>query len=328
MSIFSRRPRTERVLGPYVPELRALLLDASLRWRMKRHASASVTDDGLRRQAARFREANRGAKTPPFVKVERLRFAGCDAEWVQADDAAPKKAVLYLHGGGFFMSSPEEHRPLIWRMARATRRRVLAIDYRKAPDHAFPAWLDDAFAAYEALLADGYAPADIVVSGDSAGGNIALALTHRIRARGLSLPGSLVLFSPWADLLCEGRTYDTNRRRDAMFDGNAVRALGRYLTRDRNGCDPELSPIHADFRGFPRMLLFAGSTEVFLDDARTVARRAALAGVPTELYVHRHLPHVFPIFAGIVPRAKGAFDIVRRFVEEDPSAEARSGTLL
>jgi acetyl esterase/lipase len=102
-----------------------------------------------------------------------------------------------------------------------------------------------------------------------------------------------------------------------MFDGRAVRALGRHLARDRDGLDPELSPVHADFRGFPRMLLFAGSTEVFLDDARTVARRAKRAGVEVELYVHRHLPHVFPIFASVVPRAKGAFDVVRRFVDEN-----------
>jgi monoterpene epsilon-lactone hydrolase len=308
---------TERVVGPFLPELRALVLDASLRWRMKRHSGKTVTDDGLRRQARRFRLSMRGAKTPPFVKVERVKFGGRPAEWVQADgdaNANANKVILYFHGGGFFMSSPEEHRALIWRLARATGRRVLAIDYRKAPDHPFPAWLDDAFAAYEELLARGTAPGDIVVSGDSAGGNIALALTHRLRTRGVPLPDALVLFSPWADLLCEGRTYDTNRRRDAMFDGHAVRALGRHLARGHDGRDPELSPIHADFHGFPRMLLFAGATEVFLDDARAVARRAALAGVDVELYVHRHLPHVFPIFAGVVPRAKGAFDVVRRFV--------------
>jgi monoterpene epsilon-lactone hydrolase len=309
---------TERIVGPFLPELRALLLDATLRTRVKR-ASTSVSDDGLRRQALRFRQSMRGAVTPPFVKIERERFAGSPAEWLQTD-ASAEKIVLYFHGGGFFMSSPAEHRPITWRMARATRRRVLAIDYRKAPDHAFPAWLDDAFAAYGELLARGHAPADIVVSGDSAGGNIALALAHRLRARGVALPDALVLFSPWADVLCEGGTYDTNRRRDAMFDGRAVRALGRHLTRACDGRDPEISPIHSDFRGFPRMQIFAGSTEVFLGDARAVARKASLAGVETELYVHRHLPHVFPMFAGVVPRAKRAFDQVTRFVDRGAPA--------
>ena len=305
---------SEQVVGPWLPEARALLLDASLRMRMKRASSLAVTDEGLRRQALQFRRSMRGAVTPPFVKIERERFAGRPAEWVRTEEGA-EKVVLYFHGGGFFMSSPEEHRPMTWRLARATRRRVLAIDYRKAPDHAVPAWLDDAFAAYEELLARGTAPADIVISGDSAGGNIALALAHRIRTRGVPAPDALVLFSPWADVLCEGATYDTNRRRDAMFDGHAVRALGRHLTRHVDGRDPEISPLRSDFQGFPRMLLFAGSTEVFLDDARTIARKAALAGVEAELYVYRHLPHVFPMFAGVLPRAKVAFEVVRRFVD-------------
>jgi acetyl esterase/lipase len=289
---------------------------------MKRASSLSVSDEGLRRQAVLFRRSTRGAVTPPFVRVERVRFAGRPAEWVRTEgmEENTAKVVLYLHGGGFFMSSPEEHRPLTWRVARATNRRVLAIDYRKAPDYAFPAWLDDAFAAYEALLAGGTAAHDIVLSGDSAGGNIALALAHRIRTRGVPMPDALVLFSPWADILCEGATYDSNRRRDAMFDGHAVRALGRHLTRHVDGRDPEISPLHSDFRGFPRMLLFAASTEVFLDDARKVARKASGAGVETELYVYRHLPHVFPIFAGVVPRAKGAFEVVRRFVNQTPAA--------
>ena len=211
------------------PELRALLLDASLRARVKR-SNPSVTEDGLRRQAVRFRESMKGTVTPPFVKIEPARVAGQPAEWVTTD-AQAAKVVLYFHGGGFFMSSPEQHRPLTWRIARATERRVLVIDYRKAPDHAFPSWLDDASAAYEEVLASGVASADIVLSGDSAGGNIALALAHRIRTRKLPTPDALVLFSPWADLLCEGRTFKTNRRRDAMFDGPSVRAVGRLLTR-------------------------------------------------------------------------------------------------
>ncbi len=314
----------ERLVGPRVPELRAVMLDVMLRVRTKRH-TMEVSDRGMRAQAVRFRESMKGAVTPPFVHVERVEFAGRPAEWVRADErrsgpanaangAGGEKVVLYFHGGGFFFSSPEEHRPLIWRMAAATQRRVLAPEYRKAPDHAFPAWLDDAAAAYGELLARGIEPADIVVSGDSAGGNIALALVHRLRRTKVPLPDSLVLFSPWADVLGEARSFFTNRHRDAMFDGAVVREIGRHLTRHVDPRDPEVSPVHADFRGYPRMLVFAGATEVFVDDARAVARRAAKAGVEVELHVHRHMPHIFPIFAGVVPRAKTAFDDVRRFV--------------
>ncbi len=304
----------ESVLGPALPEMRALLLDRSLRARIKRRIGTSVDDESLRRQAAHFHRAMRAAPTPPFVHVERAHVAGRPAEWVRTSEAAAK-VIVYFHGGGFFMSSPAEHRPLTWRLARATSRRVLAIDYRKAPDHAFPAWLDDAFAAYTHVLAQGHDARDVIVSGDSAGGNIALAVAHRARRLGAPMPGALILFSPWADLTCEGRTFDALRRRDAMFDGHAVRALGAHLTRACDPRDPEVSPLHGDFRGFPRVLTFAGSTEVFLDDARAVTRRARDAGVDARLYVFRHLPHVFPMFAGVVPRAKRAFEIIRAFAD-------------
>jgi acetyl esterase/lipase len=257
---------------------------------------------------------------PPFVLIDQTTVGGRPAEWVRVADAGPGKpgsgrVVLYFHGGGFFMSSPVEHRILTWRLARACKSPVLAVDYRKAPDHVFPAWLEDAMAAYDDLLALGHAPADVVVSGDSAGGNIALALAHRARRLGRPMPGKLVLFSPWADLACQGRSFESNARRDAMFDAQGVRAMGKYLTRDCDPRDPEVSPVNADFKGFPEMLLFAGSTEVFLDDARTVASRARAAGVKANLYVYRHMPHVFPMFAGVLPAAKGAFEHIERFVQ-------------
>ncbi len=311
---------TESIVGPRLPDLRTLVLDMALRFRMKRRNPAgAVTAEGLRRGARGFRKSMARLTHPPFVLVDQTTVGGRPAEWVRVADAGPDKpgggrVVLYFHGGGFFMSSPVEHRILTWRLARACKSPVLAVDYRKAPDHAFPAWLEDAMAAYEDLLALGHAPADVVVSGDSAGGNIALALAHRARRLGRPMPGKLVLFSPWADLACQGRSFDSNARRDAMFDAQGVRAMGEYLTRDCDPRDPEVSPINADFKGFPEMLLFAGSTEVFLDDARTVASRARAAGVKADLYVYRHMPHVFPMFAGVLPVAKGAFEHVERFV--------------
>jgi acetyl esterase/lipase len=315
---------TEQTIGPIVPDFRTLVLDVSLRLRMKRkNRSRVVTAEGLRTGARIFRESMARVKAPPFVTIERATAGGRPAEWVEVRDGASadeagkskKRVILYFHGGGFFMSSPVEHRGFTWRMAKACSGRVLAVDYRKAPDNAFPDWLDDAAAAYSELLAAGHRAEDIVVSGDSAGGNISLALAQRARRSGLPMPGKLVLFSPWADLTCQGRTFRSNARRDAMFDAGAVRALGSYLTRGRDAFDPELSPAYADFRGFPDMLVFAGSTEVFLDDARTVARRAREAGVHAELHVYRHMPHVFPMFAAVVPSVKSAFSTVRRFVE-------------
>jgi acetyl esterase/lipase len=326
---------SESLVGPRVPDLRTIALDVMLRVRMKRRNSSDpsgvVTDEGLRRGARRFKKSMARIKHPPFVVVDQAVVgaggsgesrAGCPAEWIRIAEPGARgsmrpgsgRVVLYFHGGGFFMSSPLEHRGLTWRIARASKCNLLAVDYRKAPDHAFPAWVDDALAAYEELVSQGYAPSDMVVAGDSAGGNIALALVHRLRRLGRPLPGKLVLFSPWADLACEGRSFESNAHRDAMFDADGVRALGRYLTRNCDPRDPEVSPVHADFAGFPEMLVFAGSTEVFLDDARSVAGRAAAAGVKAKLLVYRHMPHVFPVFAGFLPLAKTAFDHVETFV--------------
>jgi len=318
---------TESLIGPRVPDFRTLALEVALRLRMKRNNSSGVvTDEGLRRGAHRFRKSMARLRHPPFVVVDQTTFGGRPAEWVRvqrdaqppgvrASQLPPGRVVLYFHGGGFFMSSPVEHRVVTWRVARACKSSVLAIDYRKAPEHAFPAWVEDALAAYDALLARGHAPEDVVVSGDSAGGNIALALAHRLRRLRRPMPGKMLLFSPWADLACEGKSFESNTLRDAMFDGASVRALGRYLTRACDPRDPEVSPVNAHFEGFPEMLIFAGSTEVFLDDARTVARRARAAGVRAELCVYRHMPHAFPLFAGILPLAKTAFERVERFVQ-------------
>jgi acetyl esterase/lipase len=237
---------------------------------------------------------------------------------VSAGAGADAPVVLFFHGGGFVMGSPATHRSGTWRIARATGRRVLAIRYRHAPDHAFPAWIDDGIAAYQGLLDQGVAPSHIVISGDSAGGNMALAVTHRLRSLGKPLPGGLVLFSPWADLACTSASYQRNKHTEAMFRAIDVKATGAFLT---SACDPrhpEVSPVHADLKGFPPMLLFAGSGELFVDDARTVLRNALGAGVKAELHVYRHMPHVFPLLAGVLPRAKPAYATITRFVSQLP----------
>jgi acetyl esterase/lipase len=129
----------------------------------------------------------------------------------------------------------------------------------------------------------------------------------------------MILFSPWADLACEGKSYRRNERRDAMFHAKSVRATGAFLTRGNDPKHPEASPVHADLTGFPPMLLFAGTRELFVDDARAIARRAAASGVRADLHVYRHMPHVFPLLAGVLPRAKPAYDTIKRFVDETQS---------
>jgi acetyl esterase/lipase len=311
---------TEHLVGSRVPDLRQILVDLVLRVRMRRGGGRPITVEGMRRNAARFEAANARVRMPPFVAIEPVEVGAMAGEWTSIRDQSgkthPQGVILYFHGGGFVMGSPQTHRVVTWRLARATGRRVLAVAYRKAPDHAFPAWVDDGASAFQWLLDRGYAPKDILVAGDSAGGNLALAVVHRLRREGRPLPGGMILFSPWADLACEAQSYRRNRRSDAMFHARSVRDTGAFLTRGADPRHPEASPVHADLAGYPPMLLFAGSRELFVDDARTIARRAAASGVRADLHVYRHMPHVFPLLASVLPRAKPAYDTIKRFVEE------------
>ncbi len=315
---------TELLVGSRVPDVRTILVDLVLRYRMKRGGGGPLTVERMKRAAAQFARANERAPVPPFVSIEPVKLGHAppiEAEWVSIrDQPNTAGAVLYFHGGGFVMGSPKTHRPGTWRLARATARPVLAIAYRKEPEHAFPAWVDDGAAAFRWLLDQGHAPKDILLAGDSAGGNLALSVTHRLRREGLPLPGGLVLFSPWADLACRGRSYRSNSLREAMFHSKNVRSTGAYLSRGCDPCDPELSPVHADLAGFPPILLFAGTRELFVDDARAIAQRAAACGVRAELHVYRHMPHVFPLLAGFLPRAKPAYATIARFVAETATA--------
>jgi acetyl esterase/lipase len=242
-----------------------------------------------------------------------------NGEWVSTGEAPGQGVVLFFHGGGFVMGSPATHRSGTWRIARATGRRVLAIRYRHAPDHAFPAWVEDGVAAFRWLLDQGIPPEKILVAGDSAGGNMALAVTHRLRAENVALPAALILFSPWGDLACGSPSYRRNAHTEAMFRAVDVRATGAFLTAACDPRHPEVSPVHADLKGFPPTLIFAGSGELFVDDARMIRRNAIAAGVKAELHVYRYMPHVFPFLAGVLPRAKPAYGTITRFVSELPA---------
>jgi monoterpene epsilon-lactone hydrolase len=313
---------SEVLVGSRVPDVRTVLVDLILRYRMKRGAGWPLTPEGIRRAALQFARANEGIPVPPFVSIEPVNIGPIAAEWVSIrDQPRSAGAILYFHGGGFVMGSPQTHRVGTWRLARATGRPVLAIAYRKEPEHAFPSWLEDGVAAFRGLLAQGHAAKDILFAGDSAGGNLALTVTHRQRREGGAMPGGLILFSPWADLACRGRSYRVNAIREAMFNSKSVRSTGAYLTRGCDPFDPEVSPVHADLTGFPPMLIFAGTRELFVDDARALAQRAAASGVRAELHVYRHMPHVFPLLAGYLPRAKPAYATITRFVNEIASRD-------
>ncbi|GAA3120501.1 alpha/beta hydrolase [Planomonospora alba] len=252
-------------------------------------------------------------RPPRHVTVEEETVAGCEAEWVRAGrELEEDKALLYFHGGAYFVCSPATHRPITWRMSAAARRPVLAVDYRQGPVHTLAESLEDAVAAYLSLLERGYAPEDVVFAGDSAGGHLTLASLLALRDRGLPLPAAAVCLSPWTDLTDTPRR--ANRFADPLIPASRVDWLARRWTSGLDARDPLVSPVLGDYAGLPPLMIVTGSTEVLRDEGRRVAARARQAGVPVTYEEWRHMPHVFPILADVLPEARQAFRHIARFL--------------
>ena len=232
----------------------------------------------------------------PDVVVAPATMGGVPAEWSSTERAASDAAVLYLHGGGYFIGSLASHRHVASELGRAAGARVLAIDYRLAPEHPFPAALDDAVAAYEAMLADGLRPERIAIAGDSAGGGLAIATLVALRDRSTPLPACAFCISPLVDLEATGGSMETQRARDPMIAREGVLgAAAMYLA----GADPRTplaSPMHADLTGLPPLLIHVGSAETLLDDAVRLAGVAGAADVRVSLEVHPGMIHVWHFF--------------------------------
>lgn len=240
--------------------------------------------------------------------------AGIHAEWVEAPGAAVDRVILYLHGGGYVMGSIATHRAMVARIARAANARALLIDYRLAPEHPFPAAVEDAVAAYRWLVAQGCKQGRIVIAGDSAGGGLVLATLLRLRDMGVTLPAAGVGISPWTDLEGTGESVKTKAATDPMVTQENLSISAKAYYADHDPKDPLISQIHADFRGLPPLLLQVGESEILLDDATRVAARAKAAGVNVELEIWPEMIHVWHVFAKILPEGQQAIDKIGRFV--------------
>jgi monoterpene epsilon-lactone hydrolase len=246
---------------------------------------------------------------------EKVSAGGVQAEWFRRNDAAQGPVILYLHGGGYGLGSLDTHRDLIARICRASRSSALALAYRLAPEHRFPAQLDDALSAYRWLVQQGTDPRKIVVAGDSAGGGLTLALLVKLRDSGDLLPAAAVCLSPWVDLEGLGESVDKNDR----YDYISRRALAQYRKRfvdDDNVRNPLAAPLYADLRRLPPMLVQVGSAEALLDDSRRIVDRAHSAGVDVTFRVWEDMIHVWQLFAFMVPQGSAAIDEIGAFIRE------------
>lgn len=256
------------------------------------------------------------------TSFESVDAGGVPAEWFRYEEDRERPVLLYLHGGGYSIGSIDSHRDLIARLCRSANVTGLALDYRLAPEHRFPAQLDDAMAAYRWLLDQGADPNRLILAGESAGGGLTMSTLVKLRDEGLPLPAGAVCISPWVDLEGLGQSMSDNE----PFDYCSRQVLGafakRFVAADQMR-NPLAAPLYADLSGLPPLLIQAGGAEVLLDDATRLARRAEDAGVDVELDVWDDMIHAWHVFGSFIPQSAEALTAIAGFVRrvcKEPSS--------
>jgi epsilon-lactone hydrolase len=295
--------------------LRAEILRLGTRCLLKGKPGRDASLADRRQRAA---AADRLVPNPPRG-IMRLAVdaGGVAAEWVMAPVSRHARHILFLHGGGYVIGSPSLYRNLTWRLAVAARARLLAVDYRLAPENPFPAALEDAMTAYEWLLVDGADPRQLTVVGDSAGGGLAFALLLRCRDEGrLPLPAAVAALSPWTDLALTGASLRRNADAAPFVDANGIPPVAEYYLAGADPRHPYASPLYGDPTGLPPALIQVGSDEVLLSDAARMADRLRAADCEVALEIWPRMPHVWHLFATVMPEARRAIARVGWFVRE------------
>lgn len=268
----------------------------------------------IEERRAQYDRAERVFVTPADVAIERVTAPGQPAEWLTPPGARADAVVLYLHGGGYVIGSPRSHRHLAAAIARTSAARALLPDYRLAPEHPFPAALDDAVAAYEWILAQGIPARRIVIAGDSAGGGLTLATLLALRERGRPLPAAGVCISPWTDLTCAAPSYASKAAVDPIVMQDSVQMMAKAYVGGGDPRAPLISPLFAELAGLPPLLVHVGSDEVLLDDALGLVARARLAGVDATVEEWPAMIHVWHWFLPMLDEAERAIARIGDFV--------------
>src|SRR4051794_38121583 len=277
-------------------------LDAILR------QSAFPVDSDVDEQRRLLRQLLSAQPLPAEVTVTAAALGGVPTAEITVDGVEPRHVVLYFHGGVYVIGDAFLAAELASQVGRRTKAKVISVDYRLAPEQPYPAAVDDALAAYEALLASGTAPSDIVFAGESAGGGLAVATLVNARDRALPLPAAAYVMSPYADLTLAGATMESKREADPLLSPQALHARVPDYTAGQDAALGLISPIFADLSGLPPLIIQAGTHEVLLDDAIRVARQAAIADVEVTLDITPGVPHVFQAYYAILDEAARALD--------------------
>lgn len=251
---------------------------------------------------------------PDDIDFEQREIAGVACDFVRAPGASPEACVLYLHGGGYAICSPRTHRRLAYDISAASGATCVVPDYRLAPEHPFPAAVEDAVAVYGQLLKEGIAPSRMAIAGDSAGGGLTVATLLSLRDAGQPLPAAGACLSPWVDMEATGGSMITKASVDPMVRLDGLRKMADWYLAGANPRNPLASPIHADLAGLPPLLIQVGSDETLLDDARRLAERARGQGVEVVYEEWDRMFHVWHIFAHMLSEGREAIARIGDFV--------------
>jgi monoterpene epsilon-lactone hydrolase len=283
-------------------------LDAILR------QSAFPIDSDVAEQRRSLRAAVSAQPLPADVTVTAAALGGIPTAEITVDGIEPRHVVLYFHGGVYVMGDAFLAADLASQVGRRTDAKVISVDYRLAPEHPYPAAVDDALAAYEALLHGGTVPSDIVFAGESAGGGLAVVTMVNARDHGLPVPAGAYVMSPYADLTLAGTTMESKREVDPLFTRELLQARVTDYTAGQDASLGLISPVFADLSGLPPLIIQAGSHELLLDDAVRLAGQAAAADVEVTLEITPGVPHVFQAYSAILDEATAALDRAGRFL--------------
>jgi acetyl esterase/lipase len=266
----------------------------------------------VQEQRSRQEKSTRFFKIPKGVHCQPFRINDITAEWISCSDAKDG-VILYLHGGAYSLGSINIHREYLSRLALTTRQTVLAINYRLAPEHPFPAAVEDSLISYRWLLSQGTNPSRIVIAGDSAGGGLALSTLVSLRDAGDLLPACAVCISPWVDLTSSVKSANSRINIDPILNFKLLEMYAKYYAGDLQRNIPLISPVFADLKGLPPLLIHVGTNEILLDQATQILENARIAGVNVTLKTWEGMFHVFQLLA-FLPETQYSLDHINQYI--------------
>lgn len=298
-----------------------------LSMRASKHASKRRRDRremSIAQVRRRLRLIERVVPPPPAgTYTTVMRAAGVEATLIKVRQARTDRCVLFFHGGGYVVGTASLYRDFTWRIGKAARACVLYFDYRLAPEHPFPAAVDDASKVYR-WLAGRVNPARIAFVGDSAGGGLALATAHKVRDEGLPLPGAVVAISPWTDLALTGASLHLHAKADPMMNVERLPRIANHYLAGADPRHPYASPLYGRASGLPPVFIHAGSDEILRDDAERMAEKLRAAGGDVEIEVWPRMPHAWHLYARILPEGRRAIERIGAFVQSKLDVDTRS----